>query len=152
MENMSKRAENYHFIAEDTQVIAEDAQAQGRQAESTLNKDALPRNSLTLAVGKQISVIRKRRGMTGRELGKKLNVSQQQISRYERGICQIDVATLIHMLYILEISIDHFFTNVSLRLSELSPEAYTVYHSLFFPVINVSNKDYILMKSSGEFI
>ncbi len=152
MENMSKRAENYHFIAEDAQVISEDAQAQGRQAESTLNKDALPRNSLTLAVGKQISVIRKMRGMTGRELGKKLNVSQQQISRYERGICQIDVATLIHMLYILEISIDHFFTNVSLRLSELSPEAYTVYHSLFFPVINVSNKDYILMRSSGEFI
>ncbi|WP_369427562.1 helix-turn-helix domain-containing protein [Providencia sp. PROV236] len=149
---MSKRAENYHFIAEDAQVISEDAQAQGRQAESTLNKDALPRNSLTLAVGKQISVIRKMRGMTGRELGKKLNVSQQQISRYERGICQIDVATLIHMLYILEISIDHFFTNVSLRLSELSPEAYTVYHSLFFPVINVSNKDYILMRSSGEFI
>lgn len=56
---MSKRAENYHFIAED-------AQAQGRQAESTLNKDALLRNSLTLAVGKQIYLIRKMRGMTGR--------------------------------------------------------------------------------------
>ncbi|KSW19872.1 fimbrial operon regulator, partial [Proteus mirabilis] len=36
--------------------------------------------------------------MTGAELGKLLNISQQQISRYERGINKIPIDILFHIL------------------------------------------------------
>lgn len=116
------------------------------------HKVVTSKQALSLAIGQQVRLIRKARSMTGKELGEKLNVSQQQISRYERGICHIDVDTLIHLLHVLDTSIDRFFANVSFVLSEQSPQTYSKYHSLFFPVIDVPNEDYILMKSVGDFI
>lgn len=57
--------------------------------------------------------------MTGAELGKLLNISQQQISRYERGINKIPIDILFHILNIFDISISDFFEKVSKRIITL---------------------------------
>lgn len=103
------------------------------------------------AIGRQIYLTRKSRGLTGKALAEKLNVSQQQVSRYERGVCRIDVDVLIYLLKQLGEPLDNFFHNVSLLLKEHSPKVYEEYHALFFPVLSLSNEKYILMKT-GHYI
>ncbi|MEM8201705.1 helix-turn-helix transcriptional regulator, partial [Morganella morganii] len=45
-------------------------------------------------VGEQIRAHRKEQGLSGSELGDKLKLSQQQVSRYERGECNIPLDML----------------------------------------------------------
>ncbi|WP_307730227.1 helix-turn-helix domain-containing protein [Proteus mirabilis] len=59
------------------------------------------------------------RGFIRAELGKLLNISQQQISRYERGINKIPIDILFHILNIFDISISDFFEKVSKRVITL---------------------------------
>ncbi|MBW5406062.1 helix-turn-helix domain-containing protein [Morganella morganii] len=54
---------------------------------------------------------RKRMGMAGKELGTMLNVSQQQVSRYESGATGITVARLNDILNILDVSWEDFLLN-----------------------------------------
>ncbi|MEY1549389.1 helix-turn-helix domain-containing protein, partial [Providencia manganoxydans] len=42
--------------------------------------------------------------LTGKELAMKLNVSQQQISRYERGVCNISIEMVMKYCQVLDIS------------------------------------------------
>lgn len=83
------------------------------------------------AVGNEISRLRKLRVMSGKELAVQLNVSQQQISRYECGICNITVDTLILILNVLDFSIDDFFKNVYLTLFDIEKELGERYQSVF---------------------
>ncbi|MEZ2760157.1 helix-turn-helix domain-containing protein [Providencia vermicola] len=53
---------------------------------------------------------RKQMDITGKDLGMMLNVSQQQISRYENGITKITVTLLNDILIILETSWDEFLS------------------------------------------
>ncbi|WP_265512189.1 helix-turn-helix domain-containing protein, partial [Providencia heimbachae] len=48
--------------------------------------------------------------ITGKDLGMMLNVSQQQISRYENGITKITVTLLNDILIILETPWDEFLS------------------------------------------
>ena len=47
---------------------------------------------------------RREKGLSGYEIAVKLNISQQQISRYERGINHISVDTLFNFILALDIS------------------------------------------------
>ncbi|MBO1929730.1 helix-turn-helix transcriptional regulator [Providencia rettgeri] len=47
--------------------------------------------------------ILEKKGLSGSDLAKKLKISQQQISRYERGICSINCGMLFSILFYLEI-------------------------------------------------
>ncbi|MDX4945440.1 helix-turn-helix domain-containing protein [Providencia manganoxydans] len=111
----------------------------------------ITKKHLSQAIGRQIYLTRKSRGLTGKLLADKLGVSQQQISRYERGVCRIDVDALICLLNQLDEPLDNFFHNVSIILKEHSPKVYQEYHALFFPVLALSNDQYILMKT-GHYI
>ena len=53
---------------------------------------------------------RKKMNITGKDLGVMLNISQQQISRYENGITRITVTLLNDILVILETSWDEFLS------------------------------------------
>lgn len=77
-----------------------------------LKNELSDRSLFILAVGREIRRQRKSRGMTGKELALRLNVSQQQVSRYECGVCHVSVDTLIHILAIFHVSIDEFFKPV----------------------------------------
>lgn len=53
---------------------------------------------------------RKRMDITGKDLGVMLNVSQQQVSRYENGITNITVTMLNDILEILGVSWEEFLS------------------------------------------
>lgn len=78
---------------------------------------------LTDLIGFELHSIRKEKGLSGSQLAKKLNVSQQQISRYERGECSINCGTLFLILFHLETNPVVFLKKVTLALNECNPKA-----------------------------
>lgn len=116
--------------------------------ENSLSQPLTSRQQLINAIGRQLFLARKRRGVTGKEIGLKLGLSQQQISRYERGVCRIDIDTLACLLNELDIPLNDFFMNVSLILKETSPKTYTEFHSLFFPLVNYVPSGLALMNTN----
>ncbi|HEM8139364.1 MULTISPECIES: helix-turn-helix domain-containing protein [Providencia] len=63
-------------------------------------------NEISTYCGKIIKRIRRERGMTGDELARKLNISQQQMSRYERGVNKISLSTLFNLSIILNVPLE----------------------------------------------
>ncbi|MBP6120844.1 MULTISPECIES: helix-turn-helix domain-containing protein [Providencia] len=63
-------------------------------------------NSLSFYCGLVIKKLRKERGFSGLKLAKKLNISQQQMSRYERGVNKLSIDTLFSILTILDVSFE----------------------------------------------
>ncbi|HEM7130791.1 MULTISPECIES: helix-turn-helix domain-containing protein [Providencia] len=84
---------------------------------------------LTEQIGMELSHLRKEKGLSGSDLAKKLKISQQQISRYERGICSINCGMLFSILFYLEISPSAFFESVSLKINEKNPSANSFIHN-----------------------
>ncbi|MCU6213121.1 helix-turn-helix domain-containing protein [Morganella morganii] len=69
--------------------------------------------TVTKCIGMNIRILRQLHGMSTRTLAKELNISQQQISRYERGVNKID-ASLIYRLHVFfNVSIDVFFKDIN---------------------------------------
>lgn len=96
-------------------------------------KQEYSKNIFMVAVGKEIFRLRKKRGLTGKLLAEKLNVSQQQISRYERGVCNINVDTLFVILHELDCSLSSFFSSVYLNINDIEKNISSHYINLFLP-------------------
>ncbi|MBD2799314.1 helix-turn-helix transcriptional regulator [Xenorhabdus sp. M] len=62
-----------------------------------------------LLVGQRIQAKRKELGMTATALAKKIGISQQQLSRYERGINRINLTHLVDISKLLNTDISWFF-------------------------------------------
>ena len=58
-------------------------------------------------VGEQISSLRKNKGLTQNELGERLGVSFQAVSKWERGETLPEVSVLVDLANVLETSVDH---------------------------------------------
>lgn len=70
---------------------------------------------ISMHVGKLLRKKRQMLGLTGVELGKRLNISQQQVSRYENGSNQITVDRLYQYCMCLdmkEYDIERFFEEI----------------------------------------
>ena len=64
----------------------------------------------TAKVGEQIAVLRKAKGITQSELGERIGVSFQAVSKWERGETLPDVAILPDLAKILETTVDFILT------------------------------------------
>ncbi|WP_421533989.1 helix-turn-helix domain-containing protein [Morganella morganii] len=64
-------------------------------------------------VGEQIRAHRKEQGLSGSELGEKLKLSQQQVSRYERGECNIPLDMLFTISLVLEVPFVKLFGDLN---------------------------------------
>lgn len=62
-----------------------------------------------MSYGEKIAALRKQRDMTQAELGKKLNVSFQAVSKWENGFSEPDLDTVKKICEIFEISVSDFF-------------------------------------------
>ncbi|MFP4817505.1 helix-turn-helix domain-containing protein [Providencia hangzhouensis] len=51
---------------------------------------------------------RKELGISGLELAKRLNISQQQVSRYERGVNKMSLDMLLNISIALNVPMDKF--------------------------------------------
>ena len=58
-------------------------------------------------VGRQIADLRKVKGLTQSQLGKRLNISFQAVSKWERGETLPDVGILLDLAKVLETTVDH---------------------------------------------
>ncbi|HHQ2585843.1 TPA: helix-turn-helix domain-containing protein [Providencia rettgeri] len=74
------------------------------------------KNQFEKAVASEIVHLRKKNGFTGKELAEYVGVSQQQISRYESGISNINVGTLAIILNTFGCTSEEFFKKVSIRM------------------------------------
>ena len=61
-------------------------------------------------VGAQIASLRKAKGLTQAELGERLNVSFQAVSKWERAETLPDISLLVDLAEILETSVDNILT------------------------------------------
>lgn len=61
-------------------------------------------------VSEQIAALRKAKGLTQAELGERLNVSFQAVSKWERAEAMPDIALLVDLARILETSVDNILT------------------------------------------
>ncbi len=68
-------------------------------------------------IGDFLRSARRRKSLTGLQVGKMLHVSQQQISRYERGETSISIETLDVLLKALDMDWSDFFFNVMANYS-----------------------------------
>ncbi|MCW2256062.1 transcriptional regulator with XRE-family HTH domain [Providencia alcalifaciens] len=70
--------------------------------------DKTQNNLLSFYCGLVIKKLRKERSISGVKLAKELNVSQQQISRYEKGVNKLSIDTLFNILIIIDVSFEEF--------------------------------------------
>jgi len=69
------------------------------------------------SVGKQIALLRTNKKMTQSDLGDRLNLSYQAISKWERGETLPDVAVLPRLACVLETSIDNILCGNTLHVA-----------------------------------
>ena len=60
-----------------------------------------------IKVGKQIALLRAEKGITQNELGERVGVSFQAVSKWERGETLPDISVLPDLANVLETTIDH---------------------------------------------
>ncbi|WP_409265094.1 helix-turn-helix domain-containing protein [Morganella morganii] len=81
-------------------------------------------NNINFIVGRNIRMLRQSNGLTTRQLASILNVSQQQISRYERGDNKIDVNIAFKIVNFFDIRYEDIFPekqkNAKVMLKELN--------------------------------
>lgn len=64
------------------------------------------------SISQEIRSLRKRKGLSGKELGQLLNISQQQVSRYENGVNLISIDMLLLLLYVLDTKPFEFMSDI----------------------------------------
>ncbi len=68
----------------------------------------------------KLRLARKAAGLTQEQLGGKLGLSRQAISRYERGLKKLDSTRLIGFATVLQQELDYFFTRPRLDVGGLT--------------------------------
>ena len=89
---------------------------------STLDKNfrVTNNNAVDVHVGKRVRLRRTLLGMSQEQLGASLNITFQQVQKYERGANRISASRLWDISQILDVQISHFFddmTDVTMRSS-----------------------------------
>lgn len=75
--------------------------------------------NITKTVGRNIRLLRKNAGLTTRMLATHLKVSQQQLSRYERGNNKIDINFIYKIHQFFDINVESLFCDTSPRNSKI---------------------------------
>ncbi len=68
-------------------------------------------------VGNQISVLRKKKGLTQNDLGERLGVTFQSVSKWERGETLPDTAILVDLANILETTVDYILQGSEMAMT-----------------------------------
>lgn len=69
------------------------------------------------AVGNQIAALRKQKGLTQNELGERIGISAQAVSKWERGETLPDTAILLELSEVLETTVDSILSGGRKALS-----------------------------------
>ncbi|MEY0017577.1 helix-turn-helix domain-containing protein [Providencia rettgeri] len=69
----------------------------------------MPQSTITALAAAKLQALRVSQGYKRHEIAQRLNKSEQQLFRYERGINKIDLDTLINYCDVLSLDIRDFF-------------------------------------------
>lgn len=78
-------------------------------------------NAIDLHVGKRLRLRRTLLGMSQEQLGAELNITFQQVQKYERAANRISASRLWDMSQILDVPINYFFDDMSETTMQSSP-------------------------------
>ena len=70
------------------------------------------------SIGEVISTLRKEKGMTQKELADKLNITDKDVSKWERDISFPDTATIPKLAEILEVSVEELMNAKTIPMSK----------------------------------
>jgi len=92
-------------------------------ADSTLDKNfrVTNNNAVDVHVGKRVRLRRTLLGMSQEQLGASLNITFQQVQKYERGANRISASRLWDISQILDVQISYFFDDMSQDTMKISP-------------------------------
>ena len=92
-------------------------------ADSTLDKNfrVTNNNAVDVHVGKRVRLRRTLLGMSQEQLGASLNITFQQVQKYERGANRISASRLWDISQILDVQISYFFGDMTDDTMRLSP-------------------------------
>lgn len=103
----------------------------------------LMNKELIKKIGRKVFVLRKRRKMSRENLAHKINISQQQLFKYEMGYNRIAVDRLFGIALALNYKIDYFFPKTGIGSNHTR---------LFYKLQELSGEELVekLIKSLGE--
>ena len=78
-------------------------------------------NAIDMHVGKRVRLRRTLLGMSQEQLGAELNITFQQVQKYERGANRISASRLWDISQILDVQISYFFDDMSENTMRSSP-------------------------------
>ena len=78
-------------------------------------------NAIDMHVGKRVRLRRTLLGMSQEQLGTELNITFQQVQKYERGANRISASRLWDIGQILDVPISYFFDDMSQDTTKSSP-------------------------------
>lgn len=78
-------------------------------------------NAIDMHVGKRVRLRRTLLGMSQEQLGAELNITFQQVQKYERGANRISASRLWDISQILDVPISYFFDDISENTMRSSP-------------------------------
>jgi len=73
-------------------------------------------------VGKKLKLRRINLGLSQQELGKRMNITFQQIQKYEKGINRVSSGKLYELSKILKVPVGYFFEGIDDETSDSSEE------------------------------
>ncbi|HAE77082.1 helix-turn-helix transcriptional regulator [Morganella morganii] len=73
----------------------------------------LQKQDINKVFGHYFRMVRKGYQMSGKDIAEKMNISQQQWSRYECGKSKIDLEKLVKIIFILKINPSHMLSFIS---------------------------------------
>ena len=78
---------------------------------------ALHPNPIDIHVGKRVRIRRTLLGMSQEKLGKAINLTFQQVQKYERGTNRIGSSRLYQLSQVLDIPVSYFFDDLPTEIS-----------------------------------
>lgn len=66
-------------------------------------------NNLSKEIGERIKAERKANGLTQKQVAQKMFMTQQQYSRFENGVYELNYEQLIFISNLFDVSIDYLF-------------------------------------------
>ena len=78
-------------------------------------------NAVDMHVGKRVRLRRTLLGMSQEQLGASLNITFQQVQKYERGANRISASRLWDISQILDVQISYFFDDMTVDTMRSSP-------------------------------
>ena len=79
-------------------------------------------NAIDLHVGKRLRLRRTLLGMSQEQLGAELNITFQQVQKYERGANRISASRLWEISHVLDVLIVYFFDDITETTMRSSPQ------------------------------